>query len=150
MDCSSPLCGHSPGKDAGVGCHFILKNEGYRIHNNTLSTDRLLSLMGSRCPAPAENAPPENTCRRKRNGSQGPQLYHPPLRDEIKVAGDKRNTWICREGSGHFFWLCSPLPGLHGREVTSVVELSFGSCKRGDWGGRWHRWELEGAAHLSE
>ena len=86
MDYSPPVRGDSPGNDAGVGCHFPLHSEGRGIHNTpSLQTGSFLSWAQGAYPQP-ETAPPENTCRGKRTGSQGLHLYHPELRDGVKAA----------------------------------------------------------------
>ena len=62
------------------------------------------SSHGLKVPSPAGNAPApqENTCRGKRNGSQGLHLDHPELHDGVKAARGQEEHLIWTDGSGLF------------------------------------------------
>ena len=110
------------------------------------------SSHGLKVPSPAGNAPPpppENTCRGKRNGSQGLHLDHPELRDGVKAARGQeehldldRGQWSV-PGYRHHSVDSRPgrLPFRWGSALAHIKELL---------GGRRHRWQLGGAARLSE
>ena len=91
------------------------------------------SSHGLKEPTPSRKRPPQKTPAEGREpGVKGSTSTILSCVTESKQPGDKGNTWIWTEGSGHCSWPPSPLPGLPGREAAFPVGLSFGSHKRGD------------------